>query len=315
MKIVAWGFSMPALSEALAREVARLPGRADLLLQIDPDTRTIDFSSVRIAEFLRTDFRQLEGLLRALEKESGVAVVFDLWRFLFSEGFDETLPLLRKAAALAERCVLLSPARITHESALFPFGIHARGFTPDETQDVLKWTARIRRLHESVLNAQPNTTLLVSAPPLEAFWGVLGTNTLAPLKTFGLKFAPRELRRGGAVFSSFPNIAREVAHIVGQPTGKESTPWIAAADAVTVGLSEDAARGFDCGWKRYVGAAVRRTDASVLEPAYSLHASRAALARFLFSLGLYGKCAEVPETIARAPALGLLFPSPAGEVG
>jgi|GEM_PF-6227829 len=308
MKVVAWGFSMPGLASCFAREIARSPARSDVLLQIDPDTRTIDFSSVRIAEFLRTDFRQVEGLLRSLGKERSVAVVFDVWRFLLCDGFEDALPLLRKVAELSSRCILLAPRRVSHVDLLFPFGLAARGQTPAETESLALWIARIRLLHESVLNAPSSMTLLVSAPPVECFWGLLGANALLPATFAGVKFTPADLRDGPAQFTSFSQLAREAAALVSLPTNASDAPWVVASAGVPVGLSEGV-RGFECSWQHYVNVFSKRADSGTsLAPAFSSPGARAVLARFLFALARHEKRVESPSP-TRFPSLGILFPS------
>jgi hypothetical protein len=311
MKIVAWGFSSSAMSEAFAREVARLPGRNDLLLQIDPHSRTIDFSSVRVAEFLRTDHGQLESLLRGLEKEPDVAIIFDMWRFLLSERFDEALELVARAAARARRAVLVCPHRVSHVSAL---PLRDAADTNLET-----FVARTLALHERFLARDGDVTLLCTPPTVEAYWETLGTRVLVPARRVGISFAPRELRESPTAFSSVNVLAREMCRLVDALSEERrslepSQPRVDATVAMEVAWPEGA-RAFDCTWDRYVAAFKKNGEpgpgtTSAL-PASVTPDNRASIARLLFAYGAWEKARTVVSSAPPASGgLGLLFPLP-----
>lgn len=319
MKVVAWGFSMPSLCEAFAREMARLPGRNDLLLQIDTDTRTIDFSSVRVTEFLRSDCRQLEGLLRALDKEPDVTVVFDMWRFVLSDAFEESIESVLQVARKASRCLLVAPQRVSHPRHLVPLAVRhrdrggrsARGVGASEPF-LERVASRVLALHEAVLNVESRHSvgLLCTPPPVEAFWSLLGPSSLQPVKSFGLSFAPRELRECKASFTSVSVLARELCRVLSQPAmeqGPQCAPWTDAPTAVEVAWP-DGVRTFDCSWERFADLSAR-SDASVGGPlpSYVSEGSRASLLRTLFLYAAFEKRrSQGNET--EGLALPLLFP-------
>jgi hypothetical protein len=311
MKTVAWGFSLPALSEALARELAKLPGRVDLRLQIDPETRTIDFSSVRIAEFLRTDFTQLETLVRAMEKEHGVIVVFDMWRFVFGEAFESSLELIMKVAQKSARCLLLSPARFTHVDELVLRSDARVAKTRDPTEWALmeKWVTRVRVLHEAVLNSPNHVSLVTSAPPVELFWSLLGVTSLQPARVLGFSAAPSDLRKESVTFSNFAGVAKECARLV-SAGNSDFLPWEHVPGAVDLSWPEKS-RALECGWDRYVEFLSSRSKAPV--PCFARSEGRATLARFLHLMAVRERRGDVAVE-SGVNHLGLLFPSGAEAV-
>lgn len=308
MKIVAWGFSVPGLSEVFAREVARVPGRTDLLLQIDPDVRTIDFSSVRIAEFLRMEHTQIEILLRVLEKDHNVTVVFDAWRFVFSEAFEACLDPMLRVAKRAGRCLFLCPRRVGHPTE---FPLSSKNGRPPlgakESALFETWSRRIRTLHESVVNAEPHVRLVVSPPPVEAFWGLLGSNALVPAKTLGFNAAPLEARTRPAAFGSFANLAREAVLLLSADAKRGGSPWTESPRAVDVSWPEGV-RAFDCPWTDWVAKLTSRGVANPASlPAYATPDLRGTLARYFFAQAALA--AQSPAPDAMPAGLGVLFPS------
>ncbi|MCA2961839.1 MAG: hypothetical protein IOD12_16435 [Silvanigrellales bacterium] len=313
MKVVAWGFSMPSLCEAFARELARLPGRNDLILQIDTETRTIDFSSVRVTEFLRTDCRQIESLLRALDVESDVTVVFDMWRFVLSDAFEESIDRAMQVARKASRCLFVSPHRVSHHSVLMAPG-EGRRMRPSQPSDAFlrKVAARVLALHEGVLNIETRNSvgLLCTPPPAEGFWSLLGPSSLQPVKRLGVSFAPRELRQCPAAFTSVSVLAREMCRLVAQPSeaaGVPVAPWTEAPATVDVAWPENV-RAFDCSWERFAELSAR-SDASVGGPlpAYVSEGTRSALLRAFHAYAAFEK-RRSGDASQESPAMGLLFP-------
>jgi hypothetical protein len=313
VKVVAWGFSMPSLCEAFAREIARLPGRNDLILQIDAETRTIDFSSVRVTEFLRTDFMQLENLARGIEKDQSASVVFDMWRFLFSDSFDVAMEAIVKIASTARRCVLVVPPRASHlESLVRPRSGDSKRTVAGDVSDALlaRVWERTLAIYERFLNVDSDVTLLSTSPPVEAFWSLLGANTLKPAKSLGLSFAPRALRESPMAFTSMAAIARELSFLLAKPDaadGAKTLPWFDVPVSVEISWPEGV-RAFDCSWPRYAAKVASQEQAlSNALPHFATPATRGSVARALSAYGAFEKVRSLVSG-GLAPNMTLLFP-------
>ena len=281
MKVLAWGFSSLHFSEIFSREVAKLSFSKDLVLQIDSEARTADYTGVRGATFVRALSFEPEDLRREVAKVRPDVLVFDMWTALFAEKCDALLlslkSLLTKESAHLKGFIFFGPSLACSEMNGFP----------------LEFVGKVRRFHETVWNSRQKSllALVTSAPPLESALAFLKTDLVVCPKRLGLSLVPDFCAGRQAEFVTVAGLAKVVAGAVeyfseARPNGIGSEEkWIEVASDQKVDFSAQK-RAFKCSWQSYFRsceAQLKTTHkSSEFSPGYLRWKKTSAVAEVLF---------------------------------
>jgi hypothetical protein len=238
VKFLCWGLSSLHLAEVFSRELGRTDQTAEIIVQLNADARTADFTAVRCSAFVRALPFESADLRRELNKTKPNILVMDLWSALFSPKMADFVLGLKSIFAQNESGL---------EGVVF-FGPSWQQLEKASLNNALNGSAKL--LFETIWNLKSKIKVkLVTSPPVkETLLGLLKSEELCPVKRLGVFMIPEFCQKSVASLVTLNSLAKCLVNTVLNFDTFEKWTELQPDHSVSF---KDFKRTWSCSWKTY----------------------------------------------------------------